>query len=197
MRPDSRVDLLWIPLGAGGRFVARNGRIYEAVAARRRRRRPADLYHSALEVQVDGDRYAIEQGPVWNLKQTDRGVVAVGPVGSPALRRFSAFRYEVRCWRGGVIPDRDAAVESPQRVSSDAGAARRVIELAPEFPTATWGRDEQRTGEMWNSNSLVSWLLTRSGHDIAAIGPPAGGRAPGWSAGIVVAGRSGGARASS
>jgi hypothetical protein len=42
---------------------------------------------------------------------------------------------------------------------------------------------------MWNSNSLVSWLLARSGVDVEAVALPAGGRAPGWSAGIVVARR--------
>ena len=59
----------------------------------------------------------------------------------------------------------------------------------PDVPTATWGRDEQRTGEMWNSNSLVAWLLARSGHDTDAIAPPAHGRAPGWFAGLSVAAR--------
>jgi hypothetical protein len=42
---------------------------------------------------------------------------------------------------------------------------------------------------MWNSNSIVAWLLTRSGLDAASIRPPAVGRAPGWLAGVVVAGR--------
>ena len=36
---------------------------------------------------------------------------------------------------------------------------------------------------------LVAWLLALSGHDTDAIGPPAGGRAPGWAAGLVVATR--------
>jgi hypothetical protein len=40
---------------------------------------------------------------------------------------------------------------------------------------------------MWNSNSLIAWLLASSGHDVDAIGPPEHGRAPGWSAGLVVA----------
>jgi hypothetical protein len=43
-----RVDLYWLPLGAGGHFVRLNGRLYEAVAARLQRRRARDLYHSAL-----------------------------------------------------------------------------------------------------------------------------------------------------
>jgi len=42
---------------------------------------------------------------------------------------------------------------------------------------------------MWNSNSLISWLIARSGLDAASIQPPAGGRAPGWQAGIVMAQR--------
>ena len=58
------VDLYWLPLGAGGRFVRWNGRIFEAVAARLQHRGRSDLYHSALEVHLAGDRYVIEQGPV-------------------------------------------------------------------------------------------------------------------------------------
>jgi hypothetical protein len=42
---------------------------------------------------------------------------------------------------------------------------------------------------MWNSNSIVSWLLTASGLDVDAMRPPAGGRAPGWTAGLVAARR--------
>jgi hypothetical protein len=52
-----------------------------------------------------------------------------------------------------------------------------------------WGRDESRTGEMWNSNSVIAWLIARAGLDAAAIQPPAGGRAPGWNAGLVAARR--------
>ena len=40
---------------------------------------------------------------------------------------------------------------------------------------------------MWNSNSLTAWLLAGSGPGIAAVVPPAGGRAPGWSAGLALA----------
>jgi hypothetical protein len=182
------VDLLWLPLGAGGHVVPASGRLYEALAAWREHRAPHALYHSALEVRLDGDRYAIEQAPVWSLRVPERGVVCEGPVGSPSLGRYRWFRYEVRRWRGGVIPDRRHAVAS-DRLSTDRDRARRVIELVPEVPAVTWGRDELRTGEMWNSNSLVAWLLARSGHEIEAIGPPCGGRSPGWRAGVVLAAR--------
>ena len=79
------------------------------------------------------------------------------------------------------------AVDSPQRLSSDAGRAQRVLDLVPDFPTIMWGRDEPRTGDMWNSNSLTAWLLACRGHETKLIGPPLGGRAPGWVAGLVVA----------
>jgi hypothetical protein len=46
------VDLYWLPLGAGGSFVKFNGRAFEALQAVIARRRPLDLYHSALEVNV-------------------------------------------------------------------------------------------------------------------------------------------------
>jgi hypothetical protein len=42
---------------------------------------------------------------------------------------------------------------------------------------------------MWNSNSVIAWLLTRAGIDAGAIQPPQPGRAPGWRAGLVVATR--------
>lgn len=190
MTPDG-VSLYWLPLGAGDNThcVRSNGRVFEAVSAAIQRRERCALYHAALEVRVDGARFVVEMAPVWSLREPDRGVVAEGPVGLRWLGASRAFRYEVRCWRGGVIPDAAEAVDSPRLVSAGTATARRVLELAPEFPTATWGRDEQRAGEMWNSNSLVAWLLARSGHDVADVVPPAGGRAPGWGAGLAVAER--------
>jgi hypothetical protein len=86
-----------------------------------------------------------------------------------------------------VIPDVAEAVESPQCLDDDPARARQLIDLVPRVPIPVWGRDELRAGEMWNSNSLVSWLLTRSGVDIETVTPPPGGRAPGWQAGIVIA----------
>ncbi len=88
-----------------------------------------------------------------------------------------------------MIPDVAEAVESPQRLTNDGGSARRVLDLVPSVPTPVWGRDELRAGEMWNSNSVISWLIARSGLPAESIDPPAGGRAPGWRAGIVVARR--------
>jgi hypothetical protein len=187
--PNYGVDLYWLPLGAGGHSVRLNGRVFEAVAARIARRAPRDLYHSALEVRVPDGRFVIEQAPVRGGNARERGVVAGGAVGSRLAGRLRLFRYEVRCWRDGTIPDVGEAVESPQRLTDDPVAAQRVLDLAPHVPTAVWGRDELAAGEMWNSNSIVSWLIARSGLDAESIRPPAGGRAPGWHAGLVVARR--------
>jgi len=186
---EAGVDLYWLPLGAGGHSVRLNGRVFEAVAARLEGRAPCDLYHSALEVRVPEGRFVIEQAPVRDDKGLERGVVAGGAVGSRWAGRFRLFRYEVRCWPGGVIPDVDEAVESPLRLTDDPELAQRVLDLAPRVPTAVWGRDELAAGEMWNSNSVIAWLIARSGLDVESIHAPAGGRAPGWRAGLVVARR--------
>ncbi|HSC73903.1 MAG TPA: hypothetical protein VLB89_07040 [Gaiellaceae bacterium] len=190
------VDLYWLPLGAGGHVVRMNGRLYEALVAAREHRQPRDLYHSALEVRTPEACWVIESAPIRAADGPKRGVVAEGPVGSRRLGRWKLFRYELRFWRDGFIPDVAEAVDSPRRLTAKADSARRLLALASAVPTPVWGRDELHTGEMWNSNSLISWLIVRSELDVDGIDPPAGGRAPGWQAGIVVARRqvSGGLR---
>ena len=185
------IDLYWLPLGAGGHSVRWNGKVYEALAAWHEHRPARDLYHAALEVRRDGHRYVIEMAPVWNDRSPDRGVICEGPVGARWLGRFRAFRYEIRCWPDGRIPDVAEAVNSPQRLSDDPIVVADLLTLIHEVPGYTWGRDELGAGEMWNSNSLVAWLLARTGHDMTAITPPANGRAPGWVAGLHLAGRAG------
>jgi hypothetical protein len=169
--------------------VRLNGRIYEAVAARLGHRPTCDLYHSALVVHAPKGRFVIEQAPVRDANSAERGVVAEGAVGARWAGRFRIFRYEVRRWRDGVIPDVAEAVESPQRLSNDARQAQRLLDLVPSVPVPVWGRDEFGVGEMWNSNSTISWLIARSGMAAEAIPLPTGGRAPGWEAGIAIAHR--------
>jgi hypothetical protein len=187
MSPEAAVDLYWIPLGAGGNSVRFNGRVFEAFQAARDHRPPRDLYHAALVVHLDGDRYAIEVAPSPDADEAARGVVATGAVGSRWLGWLRLFRYEVRCWRGGSIPDLAYAVGGPCRITSDAVSAGRMIAAAPRVPTLVWGRDE--LGDMWNSNSVASWLIAEAGLPTDAIHPPPGGRAPGWDAGVAVAAR--------
>jgi len=169
--------------------VRLNGRVFEAVAARLGRRPPCDLYHSALEVSAPEGRFVIEMTPIPGGHGGERGVVVEGAVGSRWAEGFRIFRYEVRRWLDGTIPDVGEAVESPQQLTGDPLLAQRVLDLVPAVPSLVWGRDESRAGEMWNSNSVVSWLIARSGLHVESVHPPAGGRAPGWRAGLVVARR--------
>jgi hypothetical protein len=189
VEPQYGVDLYWLPLGAGGHSVRWNGRVFEAVVARLERRSPCDLYHSALVVRAPEGRFVIEQAPIRRGDGAERGVVGEGAVVSRLAGRFRIFRYEVRRWRDGVIPDIGEAVDSPQRLTDDPLLAEHMLDLVPTVPTLVWGRDESQAGEMWNSNSITSWLLVRTGVNIDLAHLPAGGRAPGWRAGLVVARR--------
>ncbi len=173
------VDLYWLPLGAGGQFVRLNGRLFEAATARAALRPARDLYHSALEAQVAQTRYVIEQAPVRDAYGEQRGVVAEGPVGIRWAGRFRIFRYEIRRWRDGRIPDVDEAVASPRLLTDDATLAQRMLDLVPQVPTPVWGRDELNTGDMWNSNSVIAWLIARTGLDTESIHPPPAGRGDG------------------
>lgn len=187
------VYLYWIPLGAGGvGFVRLNGALYEAFVARGEHRARVALYHTALEVLVPEGRYTVETAwPSPDASTASRGVAVEGPVFSNRLARFRPFRYEVRCWHEGVIPDAGHAVASPQLLSANLDQAHLLLSLVADVPPMVWGRDELNTGEMWNSNSVVSWLLVRSGVAIETTRAPLGGRAPGWNTGIVAADRAG------
>jgi len=188
--PRAPAELYWLPLGAGGHSVRYNGRVYEALAAAFGRRARRDLYHAALEVSLPEGSFVIEMTPVpRGTTRPERRAVATGPVGTRLAGRLRLFRYEIRCWRDGAIPDVAEAVDSPRAVAVRADQARWLLRLAPLVPTPVWGRDELRAGEMWNSNSVVAWLLERSGVDAESIVPPPGGRAPGWDAGVTVARR--------
>ena len=183
------VDLYWIPLGAGQHVVRLSGRLFEAISSRVHQRRPCDLYHSALVVVAPSGHFVIEQTPVPDHHGERRGVVLEGVVGSTLVGRFRLFRYEIRRWRDGAIPDISQAVSSPVRVTEDRTRASKILDLVPSVPSLVWGRDEGHTGDMWNSNSVVSWLLASAGLDPGHIYPPSGGRAPGWRAGLEVATR--------
>lgn len=72
------------------------------------------------------------------------------------------------------------------------GAASRSTKLSSlpgSTASAATSTTQLATGDVWNSNSLIAWLLVHSGHDVDAIAPPPGGRAPGWTAGVVAARR--------
>lgn len=186
--PVSGVDVMWIPLGAGGSGIVRvNGRIYERLVAWRERRAPLALLHTALLVRTDEGTWIVET--MWPSPAGDpaeRGVVVTAPVWFGPLGRFRLFRHEVRRWRDGILPDADQAIGGPDTVTAEPAIARRLLDLVPQVPALIWGR-RVAGADMWNSNSVIAWLLTRAGLPIDDILPPAGYRAPGWDAGIAVA----------
>jgi hypothetical protein len=150
-----------------------------------------DLYHAALVVELNGDRYSIEVAPSPDADEASRGVVATGAVESRYVGWLRLFRYEVRCWRGGSIPDLGEAVGGLRRLTSDPRVARRLLDVVTTVPTPAWGCDELKAGEMWNSNSVIAWLIATAGLSTDHLRPPRRGRAPGWDAGLDVARRSG------
>ena len=182
------VVLWWLPVGQPGRFSPITSAWWERLQAWRERRVPHQLFHSALEVFVGGEHFVIEMAPEWSGPQDlGRGVVARGPVGIRYLGRFRWFRYEVRCCVNGELSDKSWAVGGPVVVTREDAKARSLLRYIEHVPVLTWGRSVRPSGDMWNSNSLVSWLLVTSGIDVSALTPPNGGRAPGWDAGIDIA----------
>jgi hypothetical protein len=183
------VYLYWLPLGAGANVVRISGRIFETLLALIQRRPRRAIYHSTLIAITDAP-FVIEMTPIPDSHgREDRGVVAEGVVGTRWARHLRVFRYEIRRWRYGVIPDIAYAVASPVRIADDEAVARTLLDLVPLVPTPVWGRDELGAGEMWNSNSVTAWLLVSAGLDASASQSPSGGRAPGWDAGAAVATR--------
>jgi hypothetical protein len=187
VKPEAAVDLYWIPAGAGANVVRISSKLFEAVSAFAARRPRCDLYHSVLAISESKGHFIIELAPVPDLNGELRGVLAEGPVATRWLSRFRVFRYEIRLWLEGEIPDIDYAIASPVRITDDAKIAEKILDTLPSIPTPVWGRDEFDTGEMWNSNSVISWVLARSGVSTESIHPPANGRAPGWDAGLALA----------
>lgn len=187
---DAEVQLWWLPVGAGGHVVVHTSRWWERFHALLEHRPEQPLFHSALIVIRAREEYVIEMAPAWGKHSPSHGVVASGPVGLRFLGRLRLFRYEVRCWRQGILPDRQYAVESPVVFPLTDAAAANLLARTAAVPPHIWGRPvngSTQTGgatDMWNSNSLTSWLLQGAGLDAARIGPPRGGRAPGWAAGI-------------
>ena len=185
--PECRIDLYWIPVAAGTPWLQRASlRFWEAFEAARCQRPRATLYHSALKlVREQGDTCTLEVTPVFS--GSPEPPLLTGPVGMGWAGKFRVFRYQLRLVKTESLPDEEFAVASPVRLADRCTVVQQLLELAPSVPRHTWGRRARGTREMWTSDSTVSWLLTRTGIDLSSVQPPAGGRAPGWQAGIDLA----------
>lgn len=131
--PAAAEDLYWIPLGAGGHYVRFSGRVFEAIEAARRRRSSTTPLSSSSST-ASATRSSSLRSP--DADEASRGV---GAVGSRRASRLRLLRYEVRCWRAGSTPDLCYAVEGPDRLTGDARAARRLLDLVATVPLPVWG----------------------------------------------------------
>ena len=146
---DATVDLYWLPLGAGGHFVRWNRRVYEALIALRERRRPQDLYHSALVATVAQSRFVIEMTPVRDANSAERGVVAEGlsardwPDGSACFATSSALgimESSLTSTRQSRVRCISAAIrEMPAESSSSCPRCRRLCGVATSFALVRCG----------------------------------------------------------
>jgi hypothetical protein len=190
-----RVELYWMPVGAGtSRFQRASLRAWETIEAARARRPRVTLFHAALKLVDDGgSTCTLELMPEFN--GGSEPPIITGAVGMRAAGRFRLFRYQLQRLPVTELPDEQWAVDSPVNLSQDCVVADRILALAPGVPAHVWGRRVAGTGEMWTSDSVISWLLVRAGIDLSSIGPPQGGRAPGWYAGMILGRRDGAATA--
>ena len=147
-----------------------------------------DLYHSALEVHVPEARFVIEQAPAWRRRRRARRRRR-GPGRHPRAGRFRLFRYEVRRWRDGVIPDAAEAVESPHAPERRDRLRAATARAGAGDADARMGPRRTGTGEMWNSTRSSRGSSCAVVSTSSPLAPPRGGRAPGWNAGIVIARR--------
>ena len=177
-----------MPVGAGTPRLQRASlRLWEAFEAARARRTRTVLYHSALKLHTEGRTRTLELMPAFIDSASPP--LLTGPVGAGLAGPPRPLPHQRVCTHRGGAPPRRWGGERAQGLAHDESVARAIIALAPAVPPYTWGRRVRGTSEMWTSDSVISWLLLRAGVDLAAMHIPAGGRAPGWEAGLEVASR--------
>lgn len=144
------------------------------------------LFHSALEIQLpeggECNRYIIE------LTESVSDKAESAKVGETVQHNiFGPFGYTIRLYRNGQEEDHE---RSKPRIllTNDCGIASNIVAFvkAQEIPDLDYGKKiGTRSGaaDRWTSNSVVAWLLQRTGLNPGGIFPPDGGIAPGWDAG--------------
>lgn len=145
------------------------------------------IYHSALEIQFpeggECRRFVIE------LTESEDDPAEKARVGETVEHNiFGPFNYTIRLFRNGEVEDQVNA-QAPITLSNDCRIASNIAALvaAEEVPDLDYGEKiGTRSGatDRWTSNSVISWLLQRTGLNPGGIFPPDGGIAPGWDAGL-------------
>jgi hypothetical protein len=102
-------------LGARGHSVRLNGKVFEPIATARDHRRRRDLYHAALIVQLDGERYTIE-----SVELPDR-------LGPGAHRRASASAADRTQVQPPTRPSRSSSRVRTDDVPSGSSTAQHGV----------------------------------------------------------------------
>ena len=191
MDAEASVDLYWLPLGAGGHSVRLNGRVYESWWPRMPRGgRPSTSTTPRSWFACPAGRFVIEQAPVRDGNGRERGVVSEGPVASRWAGRWRIFRYEVRLLARRLDTGRRRGGRQPAATnerSSCGTPAARARAAGADADVGT--RRVLRGGDVELELAESPGSLSAAGSRLASIRPPAGGRAPGWNAGVTVARR--------
>jgi hypothetical protein len=137
------------------------------VVSRLERRRACDLYHSAFIVHVPEGRFVIEQAPVGRGDALDRGVVSEGAAGSRWAERFRIFRYEIRCWRDGVLVVNQASRPRLAQLARVPGirGAYGAIGRHPDYEQTTGVLVVRLESPLWYANASLA--LDSAGIELA------------------------------
>ena len=174
------VELYWIPLGAGGHCVRFNGRIFEALDAARRA--PSALRPLPRGARRPARRPALhDRARRRRRTPTRRAAASSAPAPSAAATSAGCACFATRFAAGEAdrSPTWTTRSAGRCRLTTDPGVARRLLDLVAAVPRPVWGRDELDAGEMWNSNSVIAWLVATAGLPADELEPAAAGQGAG------------------
>ncbi len=170
----------WIPLGAGAHVVRLSGRAFEVMSAGVQRRRPCDLYHSALKILVPDGSLVIEMTPIPDAQGTRRRgrrgrgwnetcrTFPTFPLRDPTMARR---RYSRRN-RSGFEPDPRGERPQASVTYLRSGAFGAGSGLGPRRPT-NWRHVELKLGDLvavrprWHRHGPDPAPISRSGTRLA------------------------------
>jgi hypothetical protein len=175
----------------GGPVTAR-GRVYG-----KRLEAVREVTTAILAGTDTGELLGLVVGHARQLVDADLATLAL-PAGDDRLVIEAADGFLAADLRGTTFPAEGSVTGEVLRTGKAAALADAASDDRTTQPIVAAGlgpalvipwRCAAGAGEMWNSNSVIAWLLARSGLPIDVIRPPAGGRAPGWQAGVAAAHR--------
>jgi hypothetical protein len=124
-----------------------------------------DDHHVKLGLSLSTHKADFIVETAWPSPEADtdsRGVAVEGPVLSRRLARLRPFRYEMRCWQDGVIPDIGHAEASPQ--TPDERPRPRTTPARPHRSSARVHMGPRRTADRRDVELELGHLLATHPH---------------------------------